>query len=362
MTSLMDADVVVIGAGVMGLSAAWRLALAGRNVVVLEQFCVGHHYGSSHGPTRVFRVLYDDPLYVHMAQQAIRLWREVEAASGAQLLRMTGGIHVDDPRVLRRFRATLESCGEVVEELRPAEPRARFPWLDAGDSAALWVENMGVISADATVDALHGLVRDAGVAVVEDAPVEAIERGDGVVVRAGAHQVRASACVVAAGAWARPLLATLGVDLPVRVTREQVLYFRTDSTDLVPFVHGVPYWVYGVPSSGVLKVAEHGTGAETTADDRSFDLDEAGAQRVREYVKKVLPSLDPEPVSFETCLYTTTPDEDFVLDRIGDVVVCSACSGHGFKFAPLIGETVARVVEGTTPPVPLDRFALDRFA
>ena len=108
----------------------------------------------------------------------------------------------------------------------------------------------------------------------------------------------------------------------------------------------------------VVKVAEHGTGAETTAEDRSFDLDEAGAQRVREYVKRALPFVDPEPVSFETCLYTTTRDENFVIDRRGPLVVCSPCSGHGFKFAPLIGEMVSSLVRGTEPPLPTERFAL----
>src|SRR5438270_7159949 len=107
----MDADVVVIGAGVMGLSAAWRLALGGARVVVLEQFCVGHHHGSSHGPTRVFRVLYDDQTYVRMAQRSIPLWRALEDASQSSLLNMTGGFHVDRQPVLDRESAALAECG-----------------------------------------------------------------------------------------------------------------------------------------------------------------------------------------------------------------------------------------------------------
>jgi glycine/D-amino acid oxidase-like deaminating enzyme len=139
------------------------------------------------------------------------------------------------------------------------------------------------------------------------------------------------------------------------------LYFAADTSEMMPFVHGLPHWVYGVPSGDVLKVAEHHRGAETTALERSFDLDEAGASRVREYVAKHLPFIDPEPVSFETCLYTTTPDEDFVIDRRGPVVIASPCSGHGFKFAPLIGEMVASLALGAEPPVDLSRFALSRL-
>src|SRR5947207_11789980 len=115
----MDADVVVIGAGVMGLTTAWRLAIAGADVLVLEQFCVGHHHGSSHGPTRVFRVLYADPTYVRMAQRAIPLWRELEDASGSALLNMTGGFHVDDRSVLDYERAVLEQCGASCTDLGP---------------------------------------------------------------------------------------------------------------------------------------------------------------------------------------------------------------------------------------------------
>lgn len=351
--AFMDADAVVVGAGVMGLAAAWRLASAGADVIVLEQFCVGHVHGSSHGPTRVFRTLYGDPVYVRMAQRAIPLWRELESVSGASLLRMTGGLIVDDERVLARHRASLETCGESFEVLAPDERRARFPWLDT-DGDALFVDNMGVISADATVSALNDAARDAGAVVIEDAPVSLQEGA----VEAAGKRYRAGTIVVTAGAWTAPLLASAGIELPVRVTREQVLFFAADASELVPFVHGVPYWVYAVPGDGVVKVAEHGRGAETTAAGRSFDLDEADAARVVEYVKRVLPLVDPEPVSFETCLYTSTPSEDFVIDRAGPFLVCSPCSGHGFKFAPLIGEIVTAMVHGDNPSVPVERFAL----
>jgi sarcosine oxidase len=267
---------------------------------------------------------------------------------------MTGGIHVDSHGALAAHRAALEECGELVEEMSPRELAARFPWLEAGDQRALWVPGIGVIEAEVTLQALaQGDVRDRVV-------VEAIETGDEVKITTSAGVLRARACVVAAGAWANSLLRPLGFELPLRVTREQVLFFQGDTSEMVPFVHGQGHWVYGIPGPGSIKVAEHGTGAETSPDDRSFDLDEVGAQRVRDYVKRTLPSIDPEPAAFDTCLYTSTPDGHFVLDRVGPVVVVSACSGHGFKFAPLVGEIAACLATGREPPVELSRFTLRR--
>jgi len=147
------------------------------------------------------------------------------------------------------------------------------------------------------------------------------------------------------------------------VTQEQVFYF-SGGDEMLPFIHRGPIPRYGVPRSGSAagyKVAEHGTGATTTAADRTFDLDPSGAVRLTEYVQASLPALDPQPLAAETCLYTMTPDEGFVLDARGPIIIASACSGHGFKFAPVVGEILAALATDSKPPVPLDPFSLARF-
>jgi len=325
----MEVQVAVVGGGVMGLMTGCALARRGVDHVVLERFAVGHDRGSSHGATRIFRYLYDDPLYVAMAARTELMWRDFDG-----VLEMTGGVQIDEPSVLDRFRAAMEPWGVRTK-------------LDAGK---MWLDKMGVLSASRAIQ----LAKER-VSVREHMPVESLEvRDDAVVIATPDGPLRVKRCVLAAGAWITNL-----VDLPVRVTREQVLYFEGDTSAMLPWVHGLGHWIYGIPRDGVVKVAEHTTGAETTADSRSFDLDEAGAERVCSYVREFLPHLDPTPTGFETCLYTNTADADFILDARGPVVVVSACSGHGFKFAPLIGEIGACLALDEPPP--LDPRAMSRF-
>jgi glycine/D-amino acid oxidase-like deaminating enzyme len=311
----MDAEVAVVGGGVMGLMTALALQRRGVDVVVFERYEAGNERGSSHGPTRIFRYLYDDPLYVDMAARSLPLWEAF-----GNVLEMTGGVQIDEPAVLARYRDAMSPWGVRTERM---------------DANTMWLDKMGIIDAARTIARAKEVLGDA---VVEGHAIETL--GD----------VRAPVVVLAAGAWIGDF-----VDLPVKVTREQVMYFEGDTSGMLPWVHSA-HWIYGIPRDGRVKVAEHHGGAVTTADTRTFELDEAAAERVTSYVQTHLPTVDPAPVSFETCLYTTTANEDFIIERWGDVVVVSACSGHGFKFAPLVGEIAACLAVGDESPIALDRF------
>jgi len=332
---------------------------------VLERFTLGHDRGSSHGATRIFRFAYDDATYVRLAQAALPLWRELEAASGEEILHITGGLDVGSPEMLDGVERAMAACGAVAERLDAERRAKRFPWLNAGDAPALFSPDTGVLAAARALEAMAGAARGHGAAIEESFEVERLERSEDSVriVRADGSSVSARRCIVAAGAWGPDLVRPLGAAIPTTITREQVFYFKGPA-DVLPFIHYQTPMRYAVPrfaGAAGIKVAEHMTGEETSGTGRSFDMDPEGAARVAAYVSETLPGLDPEPVAFETCLYTTTPDEGFVLDRIGPVIVASPCSGHGFKFGPITGEILGCLATDREPPVPLEPFSLRRF-
>jgi len=330
-------DVVVVGAGVMGLAAGRALAKAGREPVVLEQFRVGHAHGSSHGATRIFRLAYEEPEWVRLAQEALPLWRELEAESGEPLLELTGLIDLsDDPERLTR---TLDATGTANELLTAGEVEHRFG-LVTDCYKAVWQADAGVVLADQAVRALA-----AGLEVREDARVTAlVPRRDGVRVETEEGPIDADVAVVAAGAWARRLLAHAGIDLPVTPTRETVAYFRLPEERALPSVidyrHRVIYALASGP--GTVKVGVHHSGPPTDPEATGVP-DDAIVRFASDWAARTFQLADPGPVAVETCLYTNTSDERFVVERHGPIVVCSACSGHGFKFAPAVGRQVAQL-------------------
>ncbi|MGH9243710.1 MAG: FAD-dependent oxidoreductase [Acidimicrobiales bacterium] len=348
------ADVVVIGAGVMGSATAWWLARDGRHVVVLEQFDQGHARGSSHGATRIFRFAYPDSAYVTMVQAALRLWREVEADGGQTLIERTGAVDHGDPRGVRAIADAMSAAAAPHELLDPDAAHERWPGMRFEGDVVFHADG-GRCRADRAVRALqdraasHGADFHFGVG-----PARLAVRGDEVVAAAADREWRVPAVVVTAGAWVRGVLDAVGLAdrLPrLRVTQEQVQHFRPrpahDAPERWPsFIHHRQPWHYGLyaPGEGV-KVGAHIAGIEIDPD-RPVPRDDARELAIVGYVKEWFPGLDPRPVHPATCLYTTTPTEDFIVDRVGPVVIGSPCSGHGFKFAPLIGRMLADLAEG----------------
>ena len=225
------ADVVVVGAGVMGSAAAWRLARGGAGrVVLLEQFGIGHRRGSSHGASRIFRYSYDDPTYVDMAMRALPLWREIEAESGVELITTLGGLDFGSDADVQAHAEALGACGAALEIIDGVEANRRFPMirLPAGEPA-LFQGDAGIAHADRAVRSFATAAAGMGVEIREGARVQGLESSsDAVEVRAGEESLRARAVVVTAGAWARTLLAPAGIDLPVRPTRQTAAYFAMD--------------------------------------------------------------------------------------------------------------------------------------
>jgi len=346
-----DCDVIVVGAGAMGSATAWWLARWGIDVVLVEQFDAGHQRGSSHGSTRIFRLAYPETMYVDKARRALPLWHELEVDAGVELLTTTGGIDYGDPVSVQSIVDALVRTGVPHEIVGPIEAAGRWPGF-VFDGPVVYQPDAGRLSADAAVRALQERAQIKGARVQFEEPVRALipQAHNRIIVTTDAEQYRATRAVVTAGAWVNDVLAGL-VDLPpLTVTREQVFHFSSRIDDAVwpSYIHHGRTFVYGLqgPGDEGIKVAEHHTGALTTAHERSFEIDEAGRQRVIRHAATWMPGLDPTPTSATTCLYTNSPDESFIIERHGPIVVGSPCSGHGFKFVPLIGRRLAELATG----------------
>ena len=347
---MADVDTVVVGAGVMGAATAWQLARAGREVVVLEQFQVGHAQGSSHGRARVFRFAYEDPMYVRMAMEAKSLWRELERdIGGERVLIETGGVDVGPD--LSRITSALARCGATFDRLSAEEAARRFPWLRfrPGESV-VYHQDAGVAAADRALGAFLRAALAYGARLLERTPVLHLSiEGGGAIVRTADGTFRARAVVVTAGPWARGLLNGAGVDVDVSTSRETVAFFPVAEEPLTTLVdwsdHDHPSYALPSPGQG-LKAGAHHTGPDAEPDGEGAVSDETVAL-LSKWVSERFPAADPMPDHAETCMYTNTADERFILERHGPIVIGSACSGHGFKFAPLIGK---RLAELSIPP------------
>ena len=344
---MRDVEFAVVGAGVMGAATAWALSRRGSEVLLFEQYEVGHTRGSSHGRSRVFRFSYEDPMYVRMAMEALPLWREIESESGTPLVTMLGGL--DFGADLTPNVRALQQCGASLEILPVEEAMGRFPTIALrGQDGALFQGEAGIVFADVAVRAFIGAGKRRGVEMLERTPVlELQQNDDAAVLQTEGETYRVRRALVTAGAWVRPLLAGTGIDVPVVPTRETVAYFDHEDEMSLPILvdRGSPF-VYALPDPGHgIKVGGHHTGPRT-------DPNEMGAVNTEtvdllaEWVGRHYPGADPQPREAETCIYTNTADEHFVLERHGAVVVGSPCSGHGFKFAPLIGERLAELALG----------------
>jgi sarcosine oxidase len=317
--------VAVIGAGVNGLATAWRLRQRGADVVVHEQFEQGHARGSSHGRSRIFRLAYADPQWVRLAQEALDGWRELEAETGEKLLRLDGLLEVVDD-IDKSSAKGLDAAGVPWERLERDEAERRFPVRIPPPSFAVLQAEAGIVFAD---KALAAFARGLD-----------IRHGE----KARPEEVDADAVVVTAGSWVNELVDP---PLEVKVTRETLCYFRVEPGLPVPAVVSFKpdlqtahdFYALADPVHG-LKVGAHHAGEEADPDERA-EPDPRLVERVVEWTRRAFRLADPDPVGAETCLYTTTPDESFVLERRGRVVVGSACSGHGFKFAPAVGTRLA---------------------
>lgn len=372
--------VAVIGGGVNGLATAWHLGTRDeKHVALIERYRVGHDRGSSHGAGRITRSSYGDALYVRLMREAnTEAWPRLERDADEPLIQRCDGAFFGPPggEFESYARAVIEG-GADVERLDPSEGRRRFPAFAFPDAAGvLHDRTAGVIAAERTLRAFARRAIVHGVHVLDDTQVLALELDrDPIAVVTNRGTVLAERVIVTAGAWVRALLPSLAHRFTV--CRQHVAYFRLDAPPEAVRPGAFPVWVYlgetppslhyGLPEFGVpgVKAARHGTSGTSDDPDGPRDPDPRTLAEVEAFLRRQLAVRIEERVHAETCLYTNTADEDFVLGPLADdprVVVGSACSGHGFKFAPLTGRILAELaLDGRTRVAEFER-ARARFA
>jgi sarcosine oxidase len=321
--------VAVIGAGVMGLAAGRALTQRGHEIVVYDQYRFGHDRGSSHGRSRIFRLAYGEKEYVRLAQESLGLWRGLEAETGETLLELNGLLEI--VRTLEESTAnTLDACGVEWHRLEAGEAERRYPVHVPDGSFVVLQPEAGIVRAD---KALAAFARDLDVRYES---------------RVHPDELDAEVVVVTAGSWVNELLEE---PLPVKITRETVCYFRPENARPIPSLvsfkpdsHTHDMYSLADPVYG-LKVGAHHAGPEVGPNEMG-EPEPRLVEQITNWTRETYRLAEPDPVATDTCLYTSTPDQTFILERRGRLVIGSPCSGHGFKFAPAIGERLADLATG----------------
>ena len=371
-------DVIVVGVGGMGAAVCWQLARRDKRVLGLERFDIPHAQGSSHGVTRIIRLAYyEDPAYVPLLKRAYELWHEASGAAGEPLLITTGSLDAG-PADSDVFRGSLESCGRhglVHEVLTGAEINARHPgYRLPEDFAAVFQPDGGFVLSE------RAIVAHATMAMAAGAEIHARETvldwslipGGGVRVTTSRGSYEAGRLVLSPGAWIGDMVPALK---DIAVPERQVLgWFQPAHPErFMPAAFPVlnlliadgRYYllpIHGVPG---LKIGlYHHLEERGHPDTLSREVGDADEAVLRRCIARHFPDADGPLMMLKSCMFTNTPDEHFIIDVLKEqpeVLVVSPCSGHGYKFASVVGEIVADLATTGKSRFDLTMFGLARF-
>jgi len=377
MTSGSTYDVIVAGLGAMGSAIAFHLARRGVRVLGLDRFAPPHPFGSSHGRTRIIREAYfEHPLYVPLVRRAYELWAELEELSRRRILLRTGGLMIGPPDgtlVAGARRSALEH-GLPFEEISAEGVRKRAPgFRPAEDMVAIEEPRAGMLFPEPVIDSHLELARTAGAELRFGEPiVEWAATGDAIEIGTPRGSYTAGRLALAVGAWLPDLLAQLA--LPLTVNRQVLHWYRPDPPTPLFDPERFPVFIcehapdalwYGFPDTGDgVKVAVHHQGEPTHPDTLERTVTEEEAAPVEALLRRFMPAALGPRIESAVCMYTNTPDHHFIVDahpEHREVILVSPCSGHGFKFSPVIGELVADLITGTAARFDLTPFAVRRF-
>ncbi len=369
-----SATCVVVGLGALGSATCWALAAAGVDVIGVEQFELGHARGASHDHSRIIRRSYHTSGYVSLAGAAYDAWDRVGAP--APLVVVTGGIDlfpagaaipIDD------YTASMDAAGVPYDVLDAGAVMDRWPqWRLDPDVVALFQTDTGIVAAEQATAALRARAVELGARLLGETAVTGVrDSGSGVTVETAAGPIRADRVVLTTDAWTNDLLAGLDWRIPLDITQEQLTYTRPrDVASFSPARFPVWIWMdepswYGFPEFGEpgwVKTAQDCGGRIVTVATRTFDPDPSAEALLLSFLSRSIPEASTGETVSKTCLYTLTPDRDFVLDAVPghpDVLV-GLGAAHAFKFAALFGEILRDLALDRDPGHDLNPFRIDR--
>ncbi len=375
-------DVIVVGLGGMGSSAAYHLASRGKRVLGIEQYTPAHANGSSHGDSRIIRQAYhESPEYVPLLQRAYELWECLQRDARTDLLCLTGGLMIG-PAGSAVVQGTIRSATEhhlPYQVMNAAELRRRFPVLHPrANDTAVYEMNAGFLRPEAAVRSHLQLAARHGADLHFEETLEkwtADTSGEHVRIVTNKGTYEAAGLVLAPGAWAPVTLRALG--LPLDIRRHVMGWFQPESLSeqFLPGCFPIYVWdvdgrqcFYGFPATdgaqGGVKVAMHSGGERCSPATISRVISDQDVEELRDQLRTFIPSLNGRLVKAETCMYTLTPDEHFIVSlhpEFPQIAIAAGFSGHGFKFTTVIGEIVADLImEGRTEH-PIEFLSPNRF-
>lgn len=371
---------IVVGSGGIGSAAAWWLAdRSGGDVLVVEQFALGHEFGSSQDHSRIIRKAYNTVEYTTLVEANYATWREVERRADEQLVFTTGGLDLSPgpsgEGQIAAYADALAAVGIASKKVDAAEIRRRWPqWTLADDVVGLYQEDAGVLAIGKANAAHRALARAAGATFLENAPVRRlVDQGDRVEVHTDDAVYTADSVALAAGSWTVPLTETLGVSFPILLSQEQLTYFS--SPHLEEFAPGrFPIWIwhgetdcyYGLPVYGApgVKAGIDISGKVVTQETRTWEPDPAQRSHLTHWLSEHLPgALGPELYT-KTCVYDLPPDRNFILDLLPGHprVAMFVGAGHAAKFVSFAGRLLADLASDGGTEYPITAFSATRPA
>ena len=354
-------DAIVIGAGGVGSAAAYYLSQAKQRVLLLEQFELDHQKGSSYGVSRVIRYAYDNPIYINLMKAAYPLWFALEEAAGETLYVKTGGIDVaiaNDPS-FQQVAASMEQTGIECDRLSISDARKHFPQFQFDDNMeVLYQQDTGMLAASRCVLAHIRLARERGTVILDNTPVTKITlQNNSVEIQTATETYSAEKMAIAAGSWTKTLLSQVGIELPLRIMPCQLAFFQPDNpanyqpknfpivlTHLYRECGEKPYVLPSYQNSGVKVSTFYGWETVSHPQEVDYTPDNNWIDLLRDFLSQYIPGANGPLISTRRCLYTVTPDKDFIIDRhphYPQLAFAAGFSGHGFKFTTLVGSILA---------------------